>query len=144
MTRTQVISRKVSMTAAGAALALCGGMLAMGPAHAETPAANDAGASQDQGTHQAEATQQSGPEVINQAVLVKSVTDPTVYYLKVPSPNGIGEAPAPDATYSVDITVGGQTEHFTVASENGRLDLKDSSLVQSAPFEPFVNVSWVG
>ena len=31
-----------------------------------------------------------------------------------------------------------------VASENGRLDLKDSTLVQSAPFEPFVNVSWVG
>lgn len=136
MTRTQVFTRKASMTAAGAALALGAGILSMGPAQAETPSAA--------GSETAQQTQQNRPETLDQAALVRSATDPTVYFLKVPSPNGIGEVPAPDATYSVDVVSGGQAEHFTVDSHNGRLDLKDSQILQTAEFEPFVSVNWIG
>ncbi|WP_129358228.1 MULTISPECIES: hypothetical protein [Micrococcaceae] len=139
MTRTQVITRKASMTAAGVALALGAGVLGMGPAQAETPSASDSAA-----TPQAEETQHSAPASLDQAVLVKSVTDPTVYYLKVPSPHGIGEAPAPDGMYSVDIVIGDQTEHFTVEAKDGRFDLKDSHILNTSEFEPYVIVDWMG
>lgn len=75
---------------------------------------------------------------------MRSATEPTVYWLKAPAPNGIGEVPAPDGTYSVDLTSGDQHEHFEVTSHEGRLDLKDSHILKTAAFDPQITVQWVG
>ena len=137
--------RIAAVSAAGAALALGAGILVAGPAQAEDAASTPTGtATSTQQTTAQQAAASQSPESFANLALVRSATEPTVYWLKAPAPNGIGEVHAPDGTYSVDLTSGDQHEHFEVTSHEGRLDLKDSHILKTAAFDPQITVQWVG
>ena len=135
--------RIAAVSAAGAALALGAGILVAGPAQAED-AASTTSTAQTTAAAASQDTASQSPESFANLALVRSAAEPTVYWLKAPAPNGIGEVPAPDGTYSVDLTSGSQHEHFVVDSHEGRLDLKDSHILKTAPFDPQITVQWVG
>ena len=135
----QMMAKKTGAAGAGALLLLGAGLLAATPAQAEAATSGEKA-----GVATASAHETPGPEAFTQLALVRSATEPTVYYLKAPAPGGIGEVPAPDGLYRVDIVSGDQHEQLTVTSIRGRLDLGESQILRTAPFEPHVSVSWVG
>ncbi|MCT1367708.1 hypothetical protein [Kocuria sp. HSID16901] len=134
MFRTQHFTRKASMAAAGVALALGAGVASMGPAQATAaPTAETKASSAD-----------SAPQGVEQAALVRSTEHPTTYFLKVPNTNGPGELPAPHGIYDVSISSGGQYEQHRVEVKDGVVDLKDSHILQTARFDPYISITWVG
>lgn len=134
MIRTQHLTRKASMAAAGVALALGAGVVSMGPAQATSAPSSETKA----------VSTQSTPQGVEQAALVRSTENPTTYFLKVPNTDGPGELPAPNGTYDVSITSGDQHEQHRVEVKDGVVDLKDSHILQTAQFDPYISITWVG
>lgn len=132
---------------AGAALALGAGAFALSPAVAadgsgEDPRQDDAAvAAAASSAAQLRDAQETGWGGL---ALVRSATEPTVYYLKAPAPDGVGEVPAPDGVYRVHLSSHEKSEQHEVPSVEGRLDLSDSTILREARFDPQVSVEWVG